>query len=141
MVIASPRYSPVGSKLSVKLNACSQPTLYVPPLPPAEPPLGVPDELFDEPPPHAARTQPERTATETSQSFRIQPGGFPGAWVGKRSSVQRFRVADRDRRAGECAEHQDDRGGRGEAAVGGQLCRREQADHAQRGEEERASED
>jgi len=29
--IASPRYSPVGSMLSVKPNACSQPTLSVPP--------------------------------------------------------------------------------------------------------------
>jgi hypothetical protein len=71
MVIASPRYLPVGSKLFVKLNACSQLTLYVPPLPAVEPPF-VPAELFDEPPPHAARTDPERTATEMNQSFRIQ---------------------------------------------------------------------
>ena len=27
----SPRYSPVGSPLSVKLNDCSQPTFSVPP--------------------------------------------------------------------------------------------------------------
>jgi hypothetical protein len=70
MLIASPRYSPVGSKLSVKLNACSHPTLYVPPLPAVEPPP-VPDELVDEPPPQAASAHPERTATETTQSFRI----------------------------------------------------------------------
>ena len=31
MPSASPRYSPVGSKLSLKPNDCSQPTLSVPP--------------------------------------------------------------------------------------------------------------
>jgi hypothetical protein len=60
----------------VKLKACSQPTLYVPPLPAAEP-LFVPDELFDEPPPQAARTHPERTATETTQSFRSHVAASP----------------------------------------------------------------
>src|SRR4051812_11951694 len=30
---ASPRYSPTGSRLSVKPKACSQPILYVPPAP------------------------------------------------------------------------------------------------------------
>src|SRR5437763_4532924 len=41
---ASPRYSPVGSKLSVNPNDCSQPTRRVPPLPTwvlAEPPMAA----------------------------------------------------------------------------------------------------
>src|SRR5262245_24670801 len=102
MVIPSPRYSPVGSKLSVKLNACSQPTLYVPPLPAAEPPF-VSEALFDEPPP-AASTHPERRATDTTQRFRIQEAASRPAGCVNGASVQRPGEADRDRGPGEGAE-------------------------------------
>src|SRR5262245_28400170 len=55
MLRASPRYSPVGSKLFVNPNEFSQPTRYTPPF---APPLGLaPAEVGEEPePPHAAST-------------------------------------------------------------------------------------
>ena len=68
MLCASPRYSPVGSKLSVNPNEFSQPTRYVPPVPPLPLPL-----LLDEPPPHAGEQQAcaERDHGETESEHLL----------------------------------------------------------------------
>src|SRR3954451_8436175 len=107
MLNASPRYSPVGSRLSVKLNACSHPTLYVPPfvpLPPLGDELGVDDE--EPPPPHAASRQ--TTAVPTTTSHARMGSRLPRLRAGK--LVERIRV--RGSNGGSCdrAQHQDERG-------------------------------
>src|SRR5581483_11922203 len=105
---ALPRYSPVGSKLSVNPNDCSQPTVYVPPflgvpllkLAPGVmvPPLGVvvpaaavvvPFELFFEEPHPATRTASATNAAMKTAKRRyllmslLPPPSFhPRGWAG-----------------------------------------------------------
>src|SRR4051794_18171635 len=64
MPIASPRYSPVGSKLSVNPNACSQPVLRTPPLE---------TSVFAEP---AAETIAAVTAAVTRTAEALRSGCF-----------------------------------------------------------------
>src|SRR4051812_2541953 len=107
MLKASPRYSPVGSRLSVKLNACSQPTLYVPPREPL-PPVG--DALFvedEEPPwpPQAASRQATVTPRRARQAR--MDSRLPGAGWSK--LVERIRVRGGNCRSCDRARHQDER--------------------------------
>src|SRR5579885_782160 len=81
---AWPRYSPVGSKLSLKPNDCSQPVRYTPPraaepLPyvpfeepgaPPPPPVVDPPVCF-EPPPQPAAAATSTTTTSPIMRFRV----------------------------------------------------------------------